>query len=580
MVRRFGLVEVARLALGKSTLADLWDHLARAYGDCIAFTLEEPLELEVLSGRELRFDQIAEAVAKLAGGLRALGAGPGKRVAICTENRIDYVLTVFAIVRAGGVAVPLHHHLTRHEVRTLVLRARADVLIADPELAVRPRGVRTITAGPGGALDHASADAEPLAPVTLAPDAPAVILFTSGTTGSPKGATLTSRSLLSVARLAALTPDAASERGVAGLPLAHVMGLSTVLACALAGTRLHWLARFDAKIALRRLAEQHASFFVGVPAMYAMMAAERPEAFELSAVRLFVSGADVMPPPLVERFKALGTAFRSLGGQRLTDAAFAEIYGMVELSGPAILKLHPPVPLGGRSVASALRQVRTRTRSVIARAAKRVGVELSPAELGDAPAVGIPIPPFRARVVDESGKPVKPGTVGELELRGPGVTRGYDADPEATARTTRGDWLRTGDLARQSRLGLIGFVARKKDVIKSGGFSVFPAEVEAQLAEHPAIAEAIVFGAPHPTKGAVPVAAVVLAKGKRSSERALLAWAHAQIAPYKAPRAIAIVRASEVPRNPNRKVLKDALREQLLARIDAQLRARKRSPTQ
>ena len=570
MARVPGLVKHARLAFGKATLADLWDHLARAYGTRTVLTLEAPLGLAVLPGAKLRYDEVARAVARLAGGLRALGVTPGTRVAICTENRIDFALTLFAIVRAGGLAVPLHHHLTRGEVEAHVRRARAGVLVADPTVAVQLEGVHTVTAGPGGALDHASASAGPLEPVTLLPDAPAVILFTSGTTGAPKGATLTSRSLLAVSRLSALIPDAQIERGVCGLPLAHVMGLSTLLASALAGAQLHWLARFDAKRALERLTEQRASFFVGVPAMYAMLAAEEPERFDLSAVRLFVSGADVMPPALVERFKRLGSAF-TVRGRRLTDAAFAEIYGMVELSGPAILKLHPPVPIAARPIAQTVR----RAASFASGAAKRLGVRFAEAGAAETAAVGIPIPPFRARVVDEAGVPVRPFEVGELELRGAGVTRGYDADPEATARTTHDGWLRTGDLARQSRLGLIGFVTRKKDVIKSGGFSVFPAEVEAQLAAHSAIAEAVVFGLPHARKGEVPVAAVVLANGSRVTEQALLDWAHEHIAPFKAPRAIAIVASSDIPRNANRKVLKDALREKLRPRLAKQLASRK-----
>ncbi|HVO31501.1 MAG TPA: hypothetical protein VMV18_12220, partial [bacterium] len=177
---------------------------------------------------------------------------------------------------------------------------------------------------------------------------------------------------------------------------------------------------------------------------------------------------------------------------------------------------------------------------------------------------------------DEAGKPVKAGVVGELVLKGPGVTRGYDADPEATRRTTRDGWLFTGDLARRNRLGLIAFVTRKKDVIKHGGFSVFPAEVEAQLAEYGGIAHAVVFGLPHPTKGAVPAAAVVLARGAHATEAQLLAWCREHIAPYKAPRAIALVAEKDIPRNANKKVLKDELRAALLPRLQKQLAAHER----
>jgi acyl-CoA synthetase (AMP-forming)/AMP-acid ligase II len=279
--------------------------------------------------------------------------------------------------------------------------------------------------------------------------------------------------------------------------------------------------------------------------MYAMLAAARPERRDLSSLKLFASGADAMPPALVERFVKLGCSARGRRGAPLLTAAFAEVYGMVELSGPAIVKLTPARPVEGLRSARLLARLRGTG--------------------GDGPK-GIPIPPYRARVVDAEGNEVEAGEVGELQLRGPGVMKGYDAGQGLDAE----GWLHTGDLARRSRLGLIQFVTRKKDVVKHGGFSVFPAEVEAQLCEHPLVAEAIVFGVPHPTKGAVPVA-VVVPKG-RVSEDELQAWAKEHLASYKSPRAVVVVQASEVPRNANRKVLKDELRERVLPRLKAQLR--------
>jgi acyl-CoA synthetase (AMP-forming)/AMP-acid ligase II len=159
-------------------------------------------------------------------------------------------------------------------------------------------------------------------------------------------------------------------------------------------------------------------------------------------------------------------------------------------------------------------------------------------------------------------------------MRGPGVTQGYDHDPAATRRATHDGWLFTGDLAKRSRLGLIAFVTRKKDVIKHGGFSVFPAEVEAQLVEHPAVAEAVVFGAPHPSKGAIPVAVVVLAPGAKATVRDLLEWARENIAPFKAPRAIVLALRAEIPRNDNAKVIKDRARERFLPLLERQLQSR------
>ncbi len=510
--------------------------------------------------RTLTYEDVATRVARIASGLALAGAHRGGRIAICTENRIDYALVTFAAVRVGCIAIPLHHHSKASEVGALVKRSHADLLVVDEAIGrvAVPSGVKTLVYG--DTLDEAVASAVERPPAAVTAKSPALILFTSGTTGAPKGATLTSRSLLAVARLAALVPNTQDELGVSGLPLAHVMGMSTLLCAAMAGARLHWLTKFDAKVVLDRIEALHATFFVGVPTMYAMLAEQRPERRDLSTVKLFASGADAMPPPLVERFRRLGCAQTAWRGAPLLTAAFAEVYGMVELSGPAVVKFTPPQPVEG-------------TRTGRAQAAlKRLGQRLTRSEPdAPSPAVGIPIPPYRARVVDAEGKPVKAGDVGELVLKGPGVTKGYDADAEATARSTRDGWLFTGDLARRNRLGLIAFVTRKKDVIKHGGFSVFPAEVEAQLSEHPAVAEAVVFGAPHATKGAVPVAAIVLRAGAHATERELLDWSRHNIAPFKAPRALTLISASDVPRNANKKVLKDALREQLLAKLVAQL---------
>jgi len=559
-----------RLALGRVTLANLWDRLADAYGGRVAFTLEEPVWLGPLRSNTVTYADAAAAAARIARVLMEAGAGPGKRVAICGANRIDYALTVCAAVRAGAVAVPLHHHLKPAELASMAKHARADLLVADT--AVELPGVRVLHSGHGGDLD---VDVRPFGPVGLGREDPAVILYTSGTTGKPKGATLTSRSLLAVARLASLAPVRLLEDrgGICGLPLAHVMGLSTLLCAALAGTRLHWLSKFEPEVVLRRIEELQPGFFVGVPAMYQLLAASRPERFDLSSIKLFASGADAMPPALAERFARLGCSGRLPSGAPLLTAAFAEIYGMVELSGPAIVKVTPARPVEGLRTARLLKRIRGAAPGEPAPGGRRQAVTRerhSRRETGDLPPAdpgyGFPIPPYRARIVDEQGAQAPAGEVGELVLRGPGVMKGYEAGAGLDAE----GWLHTGDLARQTRLGLIQFVTRKKDVVKHGGFSVFPAEVEAQLCEHPAVAEAVVLGMPHPLKGAVPVAVVVL-KG-RASEPELKAWAREHIAPYKSPRAVVAVAASELPRNANKKVLKDELREQVRARLEAQLR--------
>jgi acyl-CoA synthetase (AMP-forming)/AMP-acid ligase II len=232
----------------------------------------------------------------------------------------------------------------------------------------------------------------------------------------------------------------------------------------------------------------------------------------------------------------------------------------------------PPRPRAGR-LSARLAEAAERAR----RLAARVPALARLAEQQRS-AFGLPIPPYRVRIVDDEGRQVRASEVGELLVRGPGVTVGYDRDPEATGRATQEGWLHTGDLARRSALGLIAFVTRKKDVIKHGGFSVFPAEVEAQLAAHPAVAEAVVLGVPHPTKGAVPAAVVTLAGGHRATEAELLAWARENTAPFKAPRAVVVLPSSEIPRNANRKVLRDELCARVLPELEQRLAEASRTP--
>ena len=245
------------------------------------------------------------------------------------------------------------------------------------------------------------------------------------------------------------------------------------------------------------------------------------ETRDLSSVRLWASGADAMPHTLARRFQKLGATARvPLLGRPVGEAAFVDGYGMVELGGGAAVKVLPPglpLPLGGL--------------------------------------VGLPLPGYRMRVVDDGGHDVPRGDVGELAVRGPGLMRGYHGHEDDTRRTLSEDgWLRTGDLARRRRLGLVEFAGRKKDVIKHGGYSVFAAEVESVLEEHPAVAECAVVGLPDPRKGEVPAAAVRCRVGASVSETDLLAWAAARLAEYKRPRRVVFVDA--LPRNATDKVRK------------------------
>jgi acyl-CoA synthetase (AMP-forming)/AMP-acid ligase II len=305
------------------------------------------------------------------------------------------------------------------------------------------------------------------------------------------------------------------------LPIAHIMGFTAGLGFALAGVPVAALLRFDAEAVLDLIETRKARIFIGVPAMYRLLVEAGAEERDLRSVRLWLSGADVMPPELAERFQAMGSSMDLPGLGPVGRAAFVEGYGLAESAGAVAMKAHLPLP--------------------------------GPLALGGGDAVGLPLPGVRFRIRD-----------GELEVKAAGVTSGYWGDAAASAEALTDDgWLRTGDRAAPGPLGTVRFKGRSKDVIKVGGYSVYAVEVEAALARHPAIAEAAVVALPDPRLGEVPGAAVRLASGSRAAGAVpdpdeLLTEAAADLASYKRPRRLVIV--DELPRTGSAKVQKDRLR--------------------
>jgi long-chain acyl-CoA synthetase len=356
-----------------------------------------------------------------------------------------------------------------------------------------------------------------------------MLFYTSGTTGRPKGVALTHRGLVGLLSAGALWPGLGrDDEAVVSLPIAHIMGFITLLGLVAAGLPVWFLPRFRAEAVLHAIEERRASVFVGVPAMYRLMeeagAAER----DLTSVRLWVSGADTMPGELARRFKGYGaTATLPLVGP-IGEAAFVEGYGMVELGGGVATKVSPPLLGWG---------------------------------LGDS--LGLPLPGYHFQVTGEDGRPVGPGQEGELWVRGPGLLEGYWGSPDATGDLVTADgWVRTGDLARRGVLGTAVFAGRKKEVILNGGYTVYAREVESALEEHPEVVEAGVAGAPHDTRGEVPVAAVRLTEGSSVTPDELVTWVGERLADYKAPRRIVVV--DELPKTGTQKLR----RQDLLALFD------------
>ncbi len=491
------------VALGRGlTLGTLLERLARVHGG-------RPLVAEAGTGFAAGVAGAADLVDRWAGAI-AGRAEPGERVVLAVPNTYEQFLLTLAASRAGCLPAPVNAGMTEAEIDHVVADSGAAAVVRDlAELEGAAPFGRAVPARPGDV---------------------AALFYTSGTTGKPKGAELTHRSLLGGLSAGALLPlGLRHDELVLGLPVAHIFGFAMAAGAACAGLPVYYLPHFNPVDALDALETRRSSVFAGVPAMYRMLLEAGAEARDLRSVRLWISGADVMPTELANRFKAMGaTAHLPLVGS-VGEAIFAEGYGMVETGGGVAIRVSPP---------------------------------LVPTAIGGS--VGVPLPGNRFKVVDDDGAEVPLGGVGELLLSGPGVLRGYYGSPSATASAfTEDGWLRTGDLARRGILGAVNFEGRSKDVIKRGGYSVYAVEVEAALEEHPDVLEAAVVPQPDERDGEVPVAAVRLAPGADLAHADLGAWCHERLATYKVP--VRYVVVDDFPRTGTDKIQRRLVAEQLAA---------------
>lgn len=514
--------EKARLLLRRDlTLANLTDRLARVYGDRVAFVMPSP---SAVTGQDsTTFEGVARAVGRLSAAITRSGIEPGEHVAIIPSNGCDFLLSVLAVARAGAVAVPINPALKAPEVGALIELSGVRSVVLDKETAKLVPDVieRRMALGKvRGAVDLVTEARRVEAipdPAPRSGEQVAAVLYTSGTTGRPKGARLTGDGLIALAARAALNPGTILPRvstALTALPQAHIMGLAVSLMFLHAGVEHAMYPRFDAPEILDAIERRRPDVFVGVPAMYRAMLDAGAEERDLTSVKVWSSAADAMPVDLARRFQSFG---RLVGSVR---ALFVEAYGMVELSGAALLRIYPP---GFPSLAPS----------------------------------AIAIPPYSIRVVDSRGRAVRRGETGELCVKGPGVLEGYQGDPATTRAVIRDGWLRTGDLARLGLIGGVTLVGRKKDVVKVGGYSVFPVEVEEEIRRHPKVAEAAVVGLPDERLGSVTAAAVVPAPGRTLDAGELDSWAKDAIAAYRRPRKWLVVKS--LPRGATRKVDKQAV---------------------
>jgi malonyl-CoA/methylmalonyl-CoA synthetase len=463
------------------------------------------------------------ATAMIANLLAALELPAGARVAVQTEKSVEALMLYLAVLRAGYVYLPLNTAYQSSEIEYFVGNAEPGVVVCSGKnfswvsrIAFKAGTKHVFTLNEdrsGSLLERAAHHGDVHTPAQRGTDDLAAILYTSGTTGRSKGAMLSHGNMLSNALvLKDYWGWVPGDVLIHALPIFHVHGLFVASHGALVnGSRMIWFARFDPKAVVARLPE--ATVFMGVPTLYVRMLAEPGFTKEACRnMRLFVAGS---APLLLETFNE----FRERTGHTIVER-----YGMSET---VMLCSNPYHAKDG----------------------ERHGGT-----------VGFPLPGVQLRVRDDKGQPVRSGEIGGIEVKGPNVFKGYWRMPEKTAEEFTTDlWFKTGDVGKVDEDGRVTIVGRSKDLIISGGYNVYPAEVEAYLNEMTGVAESAVIGVPHPDFGEGVVAVVVPKAGAAPEPAALIGELKARIANFKVPKHLFVV--DELPRNTMGKVQKNLLRE-------------------
>jgi len=489
-----------------------------------------PERLALVEGERRRsYRELDEQATRLARALVRLGLAPGERVAVVQENRIEYVETTIAIARAAGALVPLLGALTGTEHAFMVRDAEARFVVALGSAAIpraeeaAGRGAMVLALAPGKGATNLSmlADDESSEPLAIdrPPGSVAQILYTSGTTGHPKGVT---HSYASVAAAMGAWATAfglgPADRLLGQLALSHFGGRA-MDACWVAGAALVILPAADPKAMLGAIAEHRVTMILVIPTLLRMLL-DHPDAAEadLSTLRAVVYAAAPAAPALVRR------SLERLGPVLYTGFGQTEAYGLNTFMDPAghVAALEA----GGERLTS-------------------VGRECAAFA--------------QVRICSEDGGDTPPGEVGEICVCAPWATPGFWKRPDLDRERLRGGWLRTGDLGRMDTQGYVFLADRKEDKIITGGFNVYPAEVEGTLSEHPAVAECAVFAIPDPKWGEAVRAAVTLRPGVAVEANELIAFCKQRLARFKVPKGIDIL--PELPKSGVGKILRRALRE-------------------
>jgi long-chain acyl-CoA synthetase len=480
----------------------------------------------------LSYEQVDEASGRVAAALLALGLERGDRVAVQLPNLPEFLVSYFGILKAGLIMVPLNPLLKAREIAYHLADSGSRILVGyAPLLAEAAAGAEQAGGGtevyvvspPGHDPAQLPVGTKPFAELLEAADTgeitptdaddTAVVLYTSGTTGKPKGAELTHFQLYMnctvAGELFGVLPD---DVILAVLPLFHVFGLSSVLNVVVRyGGTMALVPRFEIGAVLDAMEKHRCTVFSGVPTMYFALLHADTAGRDLSALRVGNSGGAAIPGEVIRAFEEKFPGVVILEGYGLSESASATTFN-------------------------------------ISAEQRKVG------------SIGKPIWGVQTRVVDEAGRTLPPGPehVGEIVIRGHNIMKGYWNNPEATAEVFRDGWFHTGDLGYADEDGYFYIVDRKKDLVIRGGFNVYPREVEEVLYTHPAIAEAAVVGRADERLGEEVVAYVALKAGAQADEQDVIAFCKDRMAAYKYPREVKFL--SALPVGPTGKILKKELR--------------------
>lgn len=493
------------------------------------------VETTAADGTPLHYtwSDLDRASARIANLLASLDLPDGSRIAVQVEKSVEALLLYLATLRAGHAFLPLNTAYQSGEIEYFVGNAEPAVVVCSPanfgwvsKIAFTAGTQHVFTLGDdrtGTLLERAAHHGDTHLPVPRAADDLAAILYTSGTTGRSKGAMLTHGNLLSNAQVLkeywGFRPD---DVLIHALPIFHVHGLFVAIHAALLnGSKMIWLARFDPRAVVAAM--PRATVFMGVPTLYVRLLAEPGLTREaVRNMRLFIAGS---APLLIETFREW---------QERTGHTILERYGMSE----TIMLTSNPYTADPRHGGQDERRGGT---------------------------VGFALPGVGLRVVDDAGAPLPVGEIGNIQVRGPNVFKGYWRMPEKTQEEFSTDadghrWFKTGDVGRVDERGYVSIVGRSKDLIISGGYNVYPAEIEGYINEMPGVAESALIGVPHPDFGEVGVAVITPKPGAQLDGDAIVGRLKSQLANFKIPKRCFI--APELPRNAMGKVQKNLLREQ------------------